>query len=315
MSRLPGWRRVLTPALVAAALAFLVWTAVGHWQQLRAYEWHVEPGRFALSLAAHVAVLVWGVFVWSRVLAVFAGARPRFPELVRIWFLSSAARYVPGMVWQFVAAAQLARDAGIAGGMLLTSLLVHTGFSVLSAGVVSAVVLPAATFGRDAVPAWWPVLVALAAVLAVHPRVLRTALRVVPRRLRGGDEPWRGSWLDGLLILGLSVVTWLFYGAAYWLFVTSLTPLRAGSLAPLVGVNALSFVAGFVVLFAPAGLGVRETTMTVLLGPLVPAGVAAVIALLSRLWTVAAEIIGAIPAVLTLRRARPPEAEANGDTS
>jgi hypothetical protein len=315
MSRLPGWRRLLTPALVTAAFVFLVWTAVGHWHQLRTYDWHVEPGRFALSLAAHVAVLVWGVFVWSRVLAVFGDVRPRFPELVRIWFLSSAARYVPGMVWQFVAAAQLAREAGIAGGMLLTSLLIHTGFAVLSAGVVSGVVFPAGRFGGGAVPAWWRAVVALAAVLAVHPRVLRTALRVVPRRLRGGDEPWRGSWPDGLVILALSVLTWLLYGGAYWLFVTSLTPLRAGSLAPLVGVNALSFLAGFVVLFAPAGLGVRETTMTVLLGPLVPAGVAAVIALLSRLWTVAAEIIGAIPAILTLRRTRPPVAEANGDTS
>jgi hypothetical protein len=315
MSDLPLWRRILTPALVTAAFAFLAWTAFHSWRDLRAYHWDVEPGRFALSLVANVGVLVWGVFVWSRVLAVFADVRPRLPELARIWFLSSAARYVPGNVWQFVAAAQLAREAGLAAGVLLTSLLIHTGFSLLSAGVVAAVILPAATFGRASVPGWWAGLVALAAVAVVHPAVLRTALRVVPRRLLGGDETWRGSWAQGLLLLGLSILSWLLAGGAYYLFVTSLTPLRAGSLAPLIGVNALSTLAGFLVVFAPAGLGVRESTMTVLLAPFVPAGVGAVIALLARLWAVLADIIGAIPAILSLRRRPRAGGRATGDSA
>ncbi|HET7274315.1 MAG TPA: lysylphosphatidylglycerol synthase domain-containing protein [Longimicrobiaceae bacterium] len=300
-----GVRRLLTVVLVVVAFGFLVWTAAGNWQDLRTYEWQVDPVLLGLSLIAHVAVLVWGVLVWSRVLSCFPRVDVRIHQLLRIWFLSSAARYIPGKVWQFVAAAQLAKGAGLSAALLLTSLMVHTGFALLAAGVVAAATLPGATLGLGAFPWWAPLTVALIIAIALsHPAVLRALLGAIPRALHRDVVGWEGSWRDGVQLLVLSGMSWLFYGVAFYLFVASLTPLESGSLIPLTGVNALAFLAGYAVLLAPAGLGVREAAMTVLLSPFVPGGVGAVIAILSRLWTIAAELCGAIPALI-LGRSKP----------
>ncbi len=54
---------------------------------------------------------------------------------------------------------------------------------------------------------------------------------------------------------------------------------------------ALSWSIGFVVVIAPAGFGVRESALVLLLAPFLPPAVAASLALLSRLWWMAVEAL------------------------
>jgi len=142
------------------------------------------------------------------------------------------------------------------------------------------------------VPApWIAVAVTAAAVTIVHPRVLNAILGAIPRLLKKNVIGWNGSWLGGIALLGLTVVSWVMYGGAYYLFIRSLTPVPASAVPVLTGVNALAFVAG-VLTPLPGGLGVREAAMQQLLLPLLPAGVAGVISVAARLWSVSAELIG-----------------------
>ena len=288
--RLAG--RLLAIALVGAAVVFLGRTIARNADALRDFDWSVRPGLLALSVVAHLLVLSWGVVVWQRVLQHTTTAPAGVPALLRIWYLSASARYIPGKIWQFVAAAQLAGRAGLSSAAVLTSMAIQIGFTLLAAVLVSAATLPL----PDSWPVGRPLLVAattIGALLFSHPLVLRTAIGLIPRALHRDVVAWRGGWADGVVLLALSVVSWLLYGGAFWLFVSALVDLPARALLPLAGVNALSFLAGYVVLIAPAGLGAREVAMTALLAPLVPTYVAAVVAILSRLWTIATELIGA----------------------
>jgi uncharacterized membrane protein YbhN (UPF0104 family) len=286
----PTWKKAATALLVAAAAWFLFHTIKRNWLQIRDYPWHVDPLLLCASIAALVAVLAWGVFVWSRVLRRFEHPPVRLATLLRIWFLSNLARYIPGTVFALLTAAQLSRSAGLSAGVLLTSLLVHTALSLLAAVVVSAWMLAGELF--PALPApWLAVAVTAAALAVVHPRVLNTALGAISRLLKREVIGWNGSWADGVALLGLAGVSWVLYGGAYYLFVRSLTPIPASAVPVLTGVNALAFVAG-VLTPLPGGLGVRETAMQRLLLPLLPAGVAGVISVAARLWSVAAELIG-----------------------
>ena len=287
-------RRALSVLLVGAALAFLALTILRNLEDLRAYRWQPDPLRLALSVLAHVLVLGWGVFVWQRVLQRFEGGRARLMQLQRIWFLSGVAKYIPGKIWQFVAVADLAGRARLSRVLILTSMLVHVGFALLAAVLVAAVTLPLPRLGIP-VPTGAAVAVAIAVAVALtHPAVLNGALRLVPRALHRDVLSWNGSWGDGVVLLSLSVVSWLLYGGALYLFFSSLVELAPLAAVPLAGINALSFLAGYLVVVAPAGLGVRELTMTGLLEPLVPLGVAAFLAGLSRLWTILAELLGAL---------------------
>lgn len=301
----PAWRRIAGALLVAATVWWLGRLIRDNWAGLRGFDWHADPGLLAASVAAHVAVLAWGVWVWSRVLRHFDHPPVRLGTLQRIWFLGNLARYVPGKVFQFVAVAQLSRNAGLSGAVLLTSMLVHTGFALLSAVVVAAWTLAGGLIpGLDA--RMTAVVVTAGAVLAVHPGFLNRLLAVIPRLLKKDVIRWNAGWMDGLGLLALSVVSWMLYGGAYYLFIAALLDVPVALMVPLSGVNALSFFIGYASPL-PGGGGLREVSMTELLQPFMPPAVAAVMSIAARLWTIAAELIGGGLALL-LVHGRPVEA-------
>ena len=295
----PAMKRALGALFILAAAAFLARTVATNWRQLEQVEWHVDPLRLALSVAALVAVLAWGVWVWSRVQRHFEHPPVPVATLMRIWFLSNLARYVPGM--QIVAVAQLSRAAGLSSPVLLTSIAVHTGLSLLSAVVVSAWTLPEHLYpALD--PRWTGVVATVGAVALVHPATLNYPLALL-RRVSGKDVVrWGGRWIDGIALLALAVVSWGLYGAAYYLFLNSLVRIPVATVIPLSGVNALSFALGLVSP-SPGGGGVREVAMQKLLGPFFPAAVAAVLSVGARLWSIAGEVIGGIAVLWGTRRA------------
>jgi uncharacterized membrane protein YbhN (UPF0104 family) len=298
-----GAKRALTVLLIAAAVVYLGLTVARNREAIRGFDWDVDPLLLAASVVAHVLVLAWGVWVWGRVLERFEHPPVRLPTLLRIWFLSNLARYIPGKIFQFVAVAQLSRAAGLSGAVLLTSIVVHTALALLSAALISAWTLAGPLF-----PALPPVAVGAAAtaaaVLLVHPRFLGWALGLLRRLTKRDVIRWNGGWGDGVLLLGLSVLSWALYGGAYWLMVASLTDVPGRALLMLTGVNALSFVFGYLAIVTPGGAGVREFAMTQLLLPILPVGVAAVIAIVSRLLNIAAELIGGGFVLLAFRPSR-----------
>jgi uncharacterized membrane protein YbhN (UPF0104 family) len=310
MTRGGGWgRRLLTVALLVAALAFIARTVVANSRDLADFQWHIRPGMLALSIVAHVAVLAWGVFVWSRVLRHFAVRDASYPALLRIWAFSNGTKYIPGYIWQFLTAARLATASGLSQVVTLSSMLVHLMLSLASAGVVAVATLPLVRLGLVPQVAWTlRVLVPCAALACAHPAWINLGLRMIPRALHREVLVWRGSWPGGLALLGLGTVSWALYGVAYFLFLLALAPVPLAALPAAAGVNALSFAAGLVIP-VPGGLGVRESAMTLLLTPLLPAGVAALVSVAARLWSIVAELVLAAVAAL-LREKRPLGAKA-----
>lgn len=298
MSRHPWLRRLFTGALVGAAFLFLAREIYRNADQLRSFRWEVEPALLVLSVAMLSAVLLWGVGVWRIVIRGF-GVEVPFRALARAWFLANLSRYIPGVVWQFISLAQLGPSVGLAPASMITTLLGHVGFSLLSGAVVGAWLLPGELAGELA-----PVLVGLRwasplALVLVHPAVIHRVSRVAARATRRASPSWQGSWTDGLALLALSTLSWFLYGLAFHLFLDSFVPLAWSALPAVTAINALAFIVGYVVVIAPGGLGFKEGAIALLLAGLVPPAVAASLAIASRLWTIAAELL---PALYLARR-------------
>jgi hypothetical protein len=291
--RRPSLRTLLGTTLVLATVVFLGVAIARNWAQVVAVDWDIRPVELLLSILLLIAAMGWGVAVWHRVLLRFDAPAVTLPTLLRIWFLSNLARYVPGKIWQFVGAVQLGRGEGIAPSVLLTSMVIHTALTLVSAAVVSLAALPALldAFGGAAVLT--VVLAATAGLVLVHPTVLNFGLRLVPERF--ADEPlaWQGSWARGIGLLVLAVMAWLIYGSAFALFADSLVGVPTTLFPALIAANALAFLVGYMVLVTPGGLGAREAALAVMLGPVGSLGVAAVLAVAFRLWLITGEVLGA----------------------
>jgi uncharacterized membrane protein YbhN (UPF0104 family) len=90
-------------------------------------------------------------------------------------------------------------------------------------------------------------------------------------------------------------------GRSFALFVIAFTPEASQHYRQFAGTVAVSYLSGLL-LFTPAGIGVRELSMFALLTPLITAPAAVVVSAASRLWFTAAELLPL--AVLPLLRDR-----------
>lgn len=297
-------KRLLSAVLLLATAWYLVHLIRQHWTELRQYRWDVDPGLLILSVLAHVAVLSWGVHVWGRVLRCFGQPPVAGRTLLRIWFISNLARYVPGKVFQFVALARLSNARGLPASVLVASAIVNAGFVLLAALIWSCWMLIQHAGTTQSASVAVGIAVPLAAVAFVHPRPSNLLLAALSRLTKRTVLLWEGSWSTGIALLGLSVLSWAFYGAAYHLFVASIVDAPLTMHATLSGVNALSFALGYASPL-PGGGGLREISMASLLQlSVLPAGVGAILTLAARLWTIAAELLGCAFGVLLSPNAR-----------
>jgi hypothetical protein len=256
--------RWLTAAVLAVVAGFFVATLAARWNDVISLNWRLKPGLFVVATV--LLALSYGLVAWLWGLALHRSAGTGPAAGARIWFLSNLARYVPGNVWSYVGAVELARREGVARR---TTLAVMALTQVLSVGVALLAGLPVllaerARLGRPALLG--VVVVVVAAALAAIFR--RQLLGLARRRLPGFDPA------------DVPVVV-----AAY----------------------AAAYAVGFLALLTPAGLGVREGVLVVALAPVLPAGPALVVALLSRLWMMLVELAGAAVAHLVARRSATPD--------
>lgn len=312
-SRRARIRRVSAAVFIIAAFLFLAGTAARQFDELATYDWDIAPLGLVGSVLLLIGVLTGGVAIWHRVLR-HMGHRIAFGVLVRIWFLSSLGRYIPGKVWQFVGVAELSRACGLPALAGITSLVVYIGFAAVAAGLVGVYLLPS-----DAARGWAPLLQVIrlagpVVLLLLHPRVIDFALAALHRLTRRSLGRWDATWLDNVVLVAACCAMWLAFGLAFLLFIGSVAAPGIASFPALTAAFALSFLAGYMAIIAPAGLGVKDGALAVLLAVTmnVPLGVAATLSLAARAWSIAGD---ALPALVFIRSPRAPRVAPDGESA
>ena len=287
-------------------MLFLVRTAREHADTFSAWDGTVAWPMLLAASAMVVGAFALMVLMWSASLR-WWNASLSFLSALRIWSLSNLARFIPGAVWQFAGLAALAADEGISplaatGAVLLQQVvLLATGLVVavmMAPGWVKPIAggLPPTAMAGIAIAA----LAALCFVIpAAMPAIGRGLGRLVKRQF-AWPRPSSSSFAGYTTAL---VVPWLIYAMAFSLFARSLLGDAAPASLVAGGAFVASYVAGIVAVFAPAGIAVREAALVAMLAPVVDSRVALMLALGSRLWMIALEILLAA-AVVVLYRAR-----------
>src|SRR5690606_4167983 len=102
----------------------------------------------------------------------------------------------------------------------------------------------------------------------------------------------------------VNICSWVAYGLAFMWFTLGVMPVTQGTPAQFILVYTASYIVGYLALFAPGGIGVREGVVGVMLVSLGMAseGDAILVALLSRLWLTVLEIAPGLVGLLFLTR-------------
>ena len=301
MTRAP-WMRVARWVAVVVVVALVAWRIAGQWADVRATLATVQlDPRYAAASAAAVltsyAVLIW---TWQQTVRAW-GERLAFGPAARIWFVSNLGRYVPGKVWQIAAMGVMAQEAGVAPAAAIGSSLVIALVNVV-VGVAIAVALGAGDVVAPglAVPATVAMAAAVVAIPWGLPALGRLVSRVLRRPIVVPPLPHRAIWIAA----AGCAAAWMLYGAAFrWLHVALLgvpTGTWQGSTAAFIG----SYLVGFLALFAPGGIGVRELTLEPLLVRfgIASGAAAAIVIVVSRLWLTVLEVLPGLVLLVVARR-------------
>jgi hypothetical protein len=240
-----------------------------------------------------------------RALIVAWGERLSFWTGVRIWLLASLGKYVPGKLWALVGMGVLATRAGVNGGVAIGSSVVMQLLALATGGAITAGFL-GATVLDDVLPGGALAAHGLAAAcLAGSLVVISPALMGWIGRRTGQLESVRAIRPAELLVAGLpNLIAWLGYGLALvWLLRGTLGGVELDWIRAT-GAFTASYLAGYLFLLAPGGLGVREGILVLLLQDAIGPGNAVALAATSRLALTVNELGVALPLLLLGRSSR-----------
>jgi len=252
--------------------------------------WTPEPlGLLAASLLLF-AGYAGSAVIWGRMVSDLGG--PRLPgwTSVQLFMVANLGRYVPGKVWQIAGLAALARRRGVPASTATAAAVLGQGLALVAA---TAVGLGALVGGPTRLASWAPwaaAAVGAGVVLGLLPPVFRR-LAALWFRLARQEEPEGLGSLQALGWLALYGVNWVVYAVAFWMLVASLGV--DAPLLPVASAFAAAYVLGYVMIFAPAGLGVREGFLVALLTPHLGPGPSGAAAVVARLWTTGVELVPA----------------------
>ena len=289
-------------SLVRATFVIAVLIALG------AFVWQsrVEIGEalYRLPLSGLLlSLLAAGGFALSsfgawKVLIDRNGATLSIAQAARIYFLGQIGKYIPGGIWQFLASAELGRTANLSRASTVSSFVFALAASLTAGSAVVLLTMPEALPNMAISPLWFFGLAAVPFAILLSPAFHKLCARFG----KGDGAPPRRRLTAAF---ALSLITWLFGGLHIWLLARGIgVPLGLGDLAPLAGCYAAAWMAGFLIMIAPAGMGAREGTLVALLSLTMAVPEAVTIALLSRILATLVDVLAA-GMVLALTRGPP----------
>ncbi|MDB5331660.1 MAG: hypothetical protein JWP03_2811 [Phycisphaerales bacterium] len=305
----PAWVRRLIGIVIT--LGIFLWISRPifiNWNHFKSHVWLLSWGRFFLASAMFAGFLfVFRSLCWRRILLGFGHRLPIAPA-TRIWSSSELARYLPGVIWQVVGRAYLARPYGVSGSVCSTSQILELVLFLLANVLValSCLLWDGTKHLHGVARGWMFCAMALVPVLflLLHPKVFYGLVNRVMCRI--GKPAVVRKLGFGILagLLAWTVLGLVWQSLAIWVLTARPLGLQFTKWWVVAGAYSLAWCAGFLAVWAPGGIGVRElvfvTAMRFVLPPAVRQhfddpkallGFLAFLSVLLRLWATAGELL------------------------
>ena len=239
--------------VIVAACVIALWA---NWQevsgQLRKLSVPVVVGAFALvTLAPILTLMGW------RVLLEDLGTQLPLPPASSVFLVGQLGKYLPGSVWTVVAQAEMGAKLAVPRRRMAVVGILSIGLAVLTGCLLGIPAVQPLVASRGDAFSWWWVVLAVALTSA---------------------------WF---------VAAWVSTGMGTFVLARSVAP--EAPLGPLlvtcIGGFALASAAGMFSILVPAGVGVRDGVLALLLVTLMPLPAATAVVVVARFLAVLADLL------------------------
>jgi hypothetical protein len=289
------WR--LGQALAGAVVVLFVLRYLSrNWDEVQSatLDWDIGPGWIAASVALVLLTYALQVESWRRMLAGW-GPRIAWWPAARIWILSSMGKYIPGKIWAIAGMAMLSQRQGVPPWAATGSAVLLQVVSLATGGLAVAFAgmgpLEARHPGSSAAVVILIGLSAAGLAVVLSPQIAGRLVRRFAPESEGATPPATTVGFG----IAANVLAWILYGTALWLLARGVLPTAGIGLREAIGGFAASYIAGYLFLLAPGGLGVRESVFVIMFEPRMGLAAALALAGASRLALTAADILAVLP--------------------
>jgi hypothetical protein len=280
----PWLRRGLMGLVIVVPMMFLVRNLITNWQEMLAAQIHFDAWRMVFSLLGlflAFALFPLGTQLCLRIL----GTPISYLEAYYGYHASQLGKYLPGRVWiipgRAVTLSRFQVDPVLAGVGTIMEMIF-----LISAGII--VFIPFLFFTSQSQVqqlAIFGLVMSIAGLVVLFiPGVLNWALSILLKALKRPVIHLDYRWHQMLVLILVYLIFWLAAGSGLYYLINSFYVLDLCAFLPVIGVMGFSWVLGTLSFITPAGMGVREGAMSLLLSSLLPAPFPALIAIAARFW-------------------------------
>ena len=287
-------RRRLLPAagllIAAVGAAFVVRALVRDWDEARDAITGASAGWLVATPLLAAAGMTAIAVPWADAVRLLGGAVDR-GRAVGWYFVGELGKYVPGGVWPVVGRGELLRKRGdVPGAVAYASVALSLVALYLAAMLVAVALLPFGLAGDDDPgPALWLLLLLPAGLLALHPRPLRLAVSTLEAIARRPLDVSLPRWPAAIRLVVSYAPAWVLIAGATFSAARALDGDAEAGRVALAAV--VSWIAGFLAVPVPGGIGVREAVFTAAAG--LDPGVGAAAAVVARVAFMGVDAVGA----------------------
>ncbi|KPK64382.1 hypothetical protein AMJ83_02920 [candidate division WOR_3 bacterium SM23_42] len=283
------FRRITTIAIVVVVFFFLIRNLVLNWSKIPFERIQFNVWLLALSFCALVIYFVIYSKSWQAIMQAL-GAPITFSQSTWMIATTQIGKYLPGKVWYIVGRVYVGRKANLEGKKLTLSMVLELGLVYITGGIVFAFTT---LIAGDYKTTWLiiSIMLTIAGITMLHPRILSRVSNFFLRMMKKPEIritlTYRQISQISLYFFGI----WIAQIIGFYLLISAIFPVPLFSVFRIASAYALAWMSGSVAIFAPAGLGVREGIMTLLLSSILPTPLAIAISFIARIWVTIFELM------------------------
>ncbi|MBW2974145.1 hypothetical protein KY366_00355 [Candidatus Woesearchaeota archaeon] len=267
--------------LIGLILFFMLQKLYSSWDKVSSYRFRFNL--FSLITSLILVIIGFAMFsrVWAKILLKMR-IKLGYLKAYNIWSKSQMFKYVPGLVWIALSRAYICEKEGIKKRNTVISVILENMLMVLSASILSIYfILINLKVTRTGIIY---LIIIIAGLSAIHPKVFNLLINIALRIFKLKKISLKLNYLDVLGLLSNYVFIWIIMGSGFYFFSNSIYPISFKLLPYFVSVFSFAWATGFIIVFIPGGLGVREGLISILIRDIVSVPIAIVIAFSARIW-------------------------------
>ena len=279
---------------------FLFQYFLKNYHKLYQYQFSLHLWYLIIAIFFFIPCRILGPFIWKRILF-FLGINLSYLDAFKICSLSALAKYIPGKIWNLLGRVYLARNNNIPENIVITSQGIEMILMFFSGVIIFLFSLFLGLDNYLIKKTIWILAFIPFLILLLYPPIMQIIINFCSKIFHFRQFVVNLKFYNIIETILLFMFFWIFSGTAFFFLIRSLIVIPKILLPVIIGIYSISSIMGSFSFLTPAGLGVKEGVLSLLLSFYIPLSIAILVSLLERVLTIVIELFRAAIIIIVKR--------------